>query len=176
MINGQKFDSEWAHELAGRFKKEVWARTRAGFPENSRPAREWITFVCEGQSDKEMLAAWINHLAAERSVLPTFQIIVAGGKELVPTMAGQLSRSFPVYRTVPLMDADGDMDRTRAIVAARAPEFLAELIIASPSVEAWAPETSDRRCWWDRGAELARKDGGFEKFLKLMSDSLVPAD
>ena len=104
-------------------------------PRNTTERDEALVLICEGLRDIEFVKPLANRILPNRPV----SVIAAGGKLATAGLANQLRPTFKTpARFLLIVDSDGDMRGTQEDLRSRVEVEDVEIIVAHPSLEAWA--------------------------------------
>jgi hypothetical protein len=97
-----------------------------------------LSLVCEGETDKRVLAALIHRILRAKHSDATVTILAAGGRQSIPKLVRALERQMPPDAALGMVvDSDGDPESTEAFLSRDLDLRQYSVIIAHPSLESW---------------------------------------
>src|SRR5437763_14845549 len=122
--------------------------------------KEWpdLYLVCEGEHDKNLLAALIRKILQTEGIDRTVQIVAAHGKQPIPKLVRALEYQVPPDSVLGIVtDSDGDVEQTKSFLSKDLDLARYLIIIAHPHLEAWFDEKATIARQLSRSHEQAWK-------------------
>jgi hypothetical protein len=93
--------------------------------------------VCEGETDKVILAHLVQRLLSTKFIERRVEIVPAQGKAIIPRMVRALEARLSPPSIAIVIDSDGNKARTWSTVGTKLPKNKYSIVMAHPNVESW---------------------------------------